>query len=408
MGEILRTCCCIAGGGPAGMMLGFLMARTGVDVVVLEKHADFLRDFRGDTIHPSTLEVMYELGLLDEFLKRPHQEVRQLAGQIGGEIVAIADFTHLPSHCKFLGLMPQWDFLNFIAEQARHYPSFHLRMEAEVTQIVEKAGKVVGVTAETPEGELEVLADLTVGADGRHSVVRERAGFSVVNLGAPMDVLWMRMSRHPTDPAQTFGRFDSGRILVFLNREDYWQTAYVIPKGKADELRQQGLPEFRQELVRLAPFLQDRVDELRDWDDIKLLTVAVDRLSRWFRPGLLCIGDAAHAMSPIGGVGINLAIQDAVATANILGGRLRQGIVSLGDLQAVQRRRTFPTRATQRMQLIVQNNVIRRVLGTTKPLTPPWPIKLLGRWKFLQRIPARVIGMGFRPEHVQTPEVRAA
>src|SRR5258708_803735 len=223
-----------------------------------------------------------------------------------------------------------------------------------------------------------------------------------------MDVLWMRMRRHPTDPAQTFGRFDSGRILVFLNREDYWQTAYVIPKGKADGLRQQGLPEFRQELVRLAPFLQDRVDELRDWDDIKLLTVAVDRLSRWFRPGLLCIGDAAHAMSPIGGVGINLAIQDAVATANILGGRLRRGIVSLGDLQAVQRRRTFPTRATQRMQLIVQNNVIRRVLGTTKPLTPPWPIKLLGRWKFLQRIPARVMGMGFRPEPVQTPEVRAA
>jgi len=408
MGEILRTRCCIAGGGPAGMMLGFLLARTGVDVVVLEKHADFLRDFRGDTIHPSTLEVMYELGLLDEFLKRPHQEERQLVGQIGGETVAIADFTHLPTHCKFLGLMPQWDFLNFIAEQARRYPLFHLRMEAEVTQIVEDAGKVVGVTAKTPEGELEVLADLTVGADGRHSVVRERAGFSVVNLGAPMDVLWMRMSRHPTDPAQTFGRFDSGRILVFLNREDYWQTAYVIPKGKADELRQQGLPEFRQELVRLAPFLQDRVDELRDWDDIKLLTVAVDRLSRWFRPGLLCIGDAAHAMSPIGGVGINLAIQDAVATANILGGRLRQGIVSLGDLQAVQRRRTFPTRATQRMQLIVQNNVIRRVLGTTKPLTPPWPIKLLGRWKFFQRIPARVVGMGFRPEHVQTPEVRAA
>jgi len=408
MGEILRTRCCIAGGGPAGMMLGFLLARTGVDVVVLEKHADFLRDFRGDTIHPSTLEVMYELGLLDEFLKRPHQEERQLAGQIGGETVAIADFTHLPTHCKFLGLMPQWDFLNFIAEQARRYPSFHLRMEAEVTQIVEEAGKVVGVTAKTPEGELEVLADLTVGADGRHSVVRERAGFSVVNLGAPMDVLWMRMSRHPTDPAQTFGRFDSGRILVFLNREDYWQTAYVIPKGKADELRQQGLPEFRLELVRLAPFLQDRVDELRDWDDIKLLTVAVDRLSRWFRPGLLCIGDAAHAMSPIGGVGINLAIQDAVATANILGGRLRQGIVSLADLQAVQRRRTFPTRATQRMQLIVQNNVIRRVLGTTKPLTPPWPIKLLGRWKFLQRIPARVVGMGFRPEHVQTREVRAA
>jgi 2-polyprenyl-6-methoxyphenol hydroxylase-like FAD-dependent oxidoreductase len=278
-------------------------------------------------------------------------------------------------------------------------------MEAEVTEIVEAAGKIVGVKAKTPAGELEVLADLTVGADGRHSVVRERAGFSVLNLGAPMDVLWMRMSRHPTDPEQTFGRFDSGRILVFLNREEYWQTAYVIPKGKADELRQQGLPAFRQELVRLAPFLQGRVDELRDWDDIKLLTVAVDRLSRWFRPGLLCIGDAAHAMSPIGGVGINLAIQDAVATANILGERLRRGHVSLDDLQAVQRRRTFPTRATQRMQVLVQNNVIRRVLGSTKPITPPWPVKLLRRWKFLQRIPARVVGMGFRPEHVKTSEV---
>jgi 2-polyprenyl-6-methoxyphenol hydroxylase-like FAD-dependent oxidoreductase len=407
MGETLRTRCCIAGGGPAGMMLGFLLARMAVDVVVLEKHADFLRDFRGDTIHPSTLEIMYELGLLDEFLKRPHQEVRQLAGQIGSETVAIADFTHLPTHCKFLGLMPQWDFLNFIAEQGQRYPSFHLRMTAEVIEIVEDAGKVVGVKAKTPAGDLEVLADLTVGADGRHSVVRERAGFSVLNLGAPMDVLWMRMSRHPADPEQTFGRFDSGRILVFLNREDYWQIAYVIPKGKADELRQQGLPAFRQELARLAPFLQDRVDELRDWDDIKLLTVAVDRLSRWFRPGLLCIGDAAHAMSPIGGVGINLAIQDAVATANILGERLRQGSVSLSDLQAVQRRRTLPTRATQRMQVIVQNNVIRRVLSSTRPIKPPWPVKLLGRWKFLQRIPARVVGMGFRPEHVRTPEVRA-
>jgi len=406
MGETLHTRCCVAGGGPAGMMLGFLLARMGVDVVVLEKHADFLRDFRGDTIHPSTLEIMYELGLLDEFLKRPHQEVRHLAGQIGDETVAIADFTHLPTHCKFLGLMPQWDFLNFIAEHAGRYPSFHLRMQAEVSEIVEEAGKVVGVKAKTPAGDLEVRADLTVGADGRHSVVRERAGFTVLNLGAPMDVLWMRMTRHPTDPEQTFGRFDSGRILVFLNREDYWQTAYVIPKGKADELRQKGLQAFREEVVRLAPFLRDRVDELRDWDDIKLLTVAVDRLRRWFRPGLLCIGDAAHAMSPIGGVGINLAIQDAVATANILGDRLRQGTLSLADLAAVQRRRTLPTRLTQRMQVIVQNNVIRKVLASTTPFSPPWPIKLLGRWKFLQRIPARVVGMGFRPEHVKTPEVR--
>jgi 2-polyprenyl-6-methoxyphenol hydroxylase-like FAD-dependent oxidoreductase len=404
----MRTRCCIAGGGPAGMMLGFLLARMGVDVVVLEKHADFLRDFRGDTIHPSTLEVMYELGIVEDFLRRPHQEVRQLKGQIGNETIAVADFTHLPTHCKFLGLMPQWDFLDFIVEQARRYPSFHLKMQAEVTGLLEEGGRVVGVRARSPEGTLEVRADLTIGADGRHSVVRERAGLSVLNLGAPMDVLWMRVSRQPTDPGQTFGRFDTGRILVFLNREDFWQVAYVIPKGKADEMRQQGLPAFRQELVRLAPFLESRVEELRDWDDIKLLTVAVDRLRRWFRPGLLCIGDAAHAMSPIGGVGINLAIQDAVATANILGERLRLGTANEGDLEVVQQRRSFPTRATQRLQLIVQNNVIRRVLDTTRPLTPPWPVKLLGRWRFLQRIPARVVGLGFRPEHVKTPDAREA
>jgi len=404
----MRTRCCIAGGGPAGMMLGFLLARMGVDVVVLEKHADFLRDFRGDTIHPSTLEVMYELGIVEDFLRRPHQEVRQLKGQIGNETIAVADFTHLPTHCKFLGLMPQWDFLDFIVEQARRYPSFHLKMQAEVTGLLEEGGRVVGVRARSPEGTLEVRADLTIGADGRYSVVRERAGLSVLNLGAPMDVLWMRVSRQPTDPGQTFGRFDTGRILVFLNREDFWQVAYVIPKGKADEMRQQGLPAFRQELVRLAPFLESRVEELRDWDDIKLLTVAVDRLRRWFRPGLLCIGDAAHAMSPIGGVGINLAIQDAVATANILGERLRLGTANEGDLEVVQQRRSFPTRATQRLQLIVQNNVIRRVLDTTRPLTPPWPVKLLGRWRFLQRIPARVVGLGFRPEHVKTPDAREA
>jgi 2-polyprenyl-6-methoxyphenol hydroxylase-like FAD-dependent oxidoreductase len=408
MSEILRTRCCVVGGGPAGMMLGFLLARMGVDVVVLEKHADFLRDFRGDTIHPSTLEIMYELGVLDEFLKRPHQKVFHLAGQIGNQTVAIADFTHLPTHCKFLGLMPQWDFLNFIVEQARQYPSFHLRMQAEVVALIEEHGVVVGARAETPQGPLEVRADLTVGADGRHSAVRERAGLSVLNLGAPMDVLWMRVTRQPSDPGQTFGRFDTGRILVLLNREDYWQIAYVIPKGKADELRQQGLPAFRQELLRLSPFLGARVDELRSWDDVKLLTVAVDRLHRWFRPGLLCIGDAAHAMSPIGGVGINLAIQDAVATANILGERLRQGTLSLTDLAAVQRRRAFPTRATQRLQVVAQNNVIRRVLDTTSPLTPPWPVKLLGRWPLLQRVPARIVGLGFRPEHVRTPKVLPA
>jgi 2-polyprenyl-6-methoxyphenol hydroxylase-like FAD-dependent oxidoreductase len=407
MPETLRTRCCITGGGPAGIMLGFLLARMAVDVVVLEKHPDFLRDFRGDTIHPSTLEIMYELGILDEFLKRPHQEIRELAGQIGDETVVIADFTHLPTHCKFLGLMPQWDFLNFISEQAKAYPGFHLRMQAEATDLLEEGGKVVGVRAKTPSGALEVTANLTIGADGRNSLVRERAGLSVLNLGAPMDVLWMRVSRQPGDPGQTFGRFNAGRILVLINREDYWQIAYVIPKGSAEELRQRGLPALREELTRLAPFLQNRVAELIDWNDqIKLLTVAVDRLRNWSRPGLLCIGDAAHAMSPIGGVGINLAIQDAVATANILGEKLKQGIVTEDALQAVQRRRMFPTRATQRLQVFVQNNVIKRVLDSSKPLSPPWIVKLVGHWSWLRRIPARVLGIGFRPEHVKTPVVR--
>ncbi len=390
------------------MMLGFLLARMAVDVVVLEKHADFLRDFRGDTIHPSTLEVMYELGVLDEFLKRPHQEVRELAGQIGAESVMLADFTHLPTHCRFVAFMPQWDFLNFIAEKAGKYPQFHLKMEAEVTDLVEEGGRVTGVRAQTPQGELQVRADLTVGADGRHSVVRERAGLQVLNLGAPMDVLWMRVSRRPTDPGATFGRIDTGRILALLNREDYWQLAYVIPKGSADELRRQDPEVLRADLARLAPFLADRVSELRDWNDVKLLTVAVDRLSKWSRPGLLCIGDAAHAMSPIGGVGINLAIQDAVATANILGKKLQQGPVGEDALDEVQQHRTFPTRATQRLQLLVQNNVITRVLGSTKPLSVPWQVRLLGRSPWLRRIPARLIGLGFRPEHVETPEVRMA
>jgi 2-polyprenyl-6-methoxyphenol hydroxylase-like FAD-dependent oxidoreductase len=381
-------------------MLGFLLARQGVDVFVLEKHADFLRDFRGDTIHPSTLEIMYELGILDEFLKRPHQKVTELTGKVGSETVTIADFTHLPTHCHFLALMPQWDFLNFITEQAGRYPTFHLKMQAEVTDLIEVSGTVAGVRAKTPNGVLEIRAPLTVGADGRQSVVRERAGLEVIDLGAPMDVMWMRISRRPTDPAQTLGHFDRGKILFLINREDYWQCAFVIPKGTADEIRQRGLEAFRQGIVNLELFLQDRIEELRDWKEVSLLTVTVDRLARWFRPGLLCIGDAAHAMSPIGGVGINLAIQDAVAAANILGPKLRQNNVTENDLQAVQRRRSFPTRATQRLQILIQNNVIRRILGRDETLSVPWPLKLLRRMPILRRIPARVIGLGFRPEHV--------
>ncbi|HEY8671957.1 MAG TPA: FAD-dependent oxidoreductase [Terriglobales bacterium] len=401
--KAVNTRCCIAGGGPAGMVLGFLLARMGVDVWVLEKHADFLRDFRGDTIHPSTLEIMYELGILEEFLKRPHQEIRELSGRVGKDVVTIADFTHVPTHCKFMALMPQWDFLDFIKEHASKYSTFHLKMEAEVTDLLGEGGAIAGVRAKTSNGILEISAQLTVGADGRHSVVRERAGLAVIDLGAPMDVIWMRLSRRPTDQGQTFGHIDQGKILVLLNRETYWQGAFVIPKGEADAIRARGLESFRRELAEFEPFLRDRVDELRDWKDVSLLTVAIDRLARWARPGLLCIGDAAHAMSPIGGVGINLAIQDAVATANILGPILLQRAPSLAELEAVQRRRDFPTRATQRMQIIVQNNVIRKVLSSRKALTLPWPLKLLRDWPILRRIPARVVGVGFRPEHVRTP-----
>jgi 2-polyprenyl-6-methoxyphenol hydroxylase-like FAD-dependent oxidoreductase len=388
------------------MMLGMLLARMGVEVFVLEKHADFLRDFRGDTIHPSTLELMHELGILDELLKRPHQEVRELAGQAGKDTVTIGDFTHLPTHCKFLALMPQWDFLDFIKEQASRYPTFHLCMNAEVTDLLEEKGTVAGLRAKTPGGSLEVRAALSVGADGRHSLVRQRANLEVIDLGAPMDVMWMRISRRDSDPVQTLGHFDKGKILVMINRESYWQCAFVIPKGEADRIKQRGLPFFCENIVDLAPFLQDRMEELADWKDVSLLTVAIDRLSEWSRPGLLCIGDAAHAMSPIGGVGINLAIQDAVATANLLGAILLHKAPSESDLRAVQQRRRFPTWATQRLQIAIQNKVIRKVLGSSKPFGLPWPLKLLRRWPILRRIPARLVGVGFRPEHVKTPEVR--
>jgi len=329
------------------MMLGFLLARAGVEVIVLEKHADFLRDFRGNTIHPSTLELMYELGILEEFLKRPHQEARELGGQVGGEMVTMGDFTHLSTHCKFVALMPQWDFLNFIVEQGRRYPEFQVTMQAEATDLIEDNGRIAGVRAKTPDGEIEVGAALTVGADGRRSIVRNRAGLHVLDLGAPMDVLWMRISRRPSDPGQTLGHAEAGKMFVMTDREDYWQFGFVIPKGAADETRQRGIEQFRESVAELAPFLRDRVGELHDWNDVSLLTVKIDRLKKWSRPGLLCIGDAAHAMSPVGGVGINLAIQDAVAAANILSAKLAADAVSDSDLQAVQRRREFPTRATR-------------------------------------------------------------
>ena len=400
----VQTRCCIAGGGPAGMMLGVLLARAGVDVLVLEKHADFLRDFRGDTVHPSTLELMHELGWLESFLQRPHQELREIGGYVGDERVLVADFSHLPTRCRFVAFMPQWDFLDFLAERARRYPTFHLEMEAEVVDLLVGEDTVAGVTAKTPRGPLEIRAPLTIGADGRHSVVRERAGLRVDELGVPIDVLWMRLSRRAHDPGQTFGYLRAGHVLVMLDRGDYWQCAFVIPKGGYDELRRKGLPSLRDTIAAMVPFLRDRVGELADWDAVQLLTVKIDRLREWQRPGLLCIGDAAHAMSPIGGVGINLAVQDAVAAANLLFEPLRRGSVTTDDLRTVQRRREFPTRATQRVQVLVQDRVLGRVLGGGAFPKLPLAARLLRDHPILRRIPARMIGVGFRPEHVRTPD----
>ena len=402
--ETITTRCALAGGGPAGMMLGFLLARAGVDVLVLEKHADFLRDFRGDTIHPSTLEVMYELGLLEEFLKRPHQQADELRGLIGDDLIVLADLKHLPTHCKFIALMPQWDFLDFLADHAKRYAGFALRMRADVGELLFDGKKVVGLRAKTPDGDLEVRADLVVGADGRHSTVRERAGLEVKDIGAPMDVLWMRLSRRPGDGGQLMGRILPGRLFVMIDRGDYWQCAYVIPKGGFDEVRRKGLDAFRRSLVEINPALGDRVQELASWDDIKLLTVVIDRLKRWFRDGLLCIGDAAHAMSPVGGIGINVAIQDAVAAGNILGPALRKGPVPESLLAEVQKRREWPTRMTQSLQVVVQNLVIRNVLQMQKKPRAPFIVKLFNWFPALRRIPGRIIGLGFRPEHVRTPE----
>jgi len=399
--ETLSASCVVVGGGPAGMMTAYLLARAGVDVVVLERHADFFRDFRGDTIHPSTMQVMLELGLLEEFLRVPHQVVTHAELEMAGERLRVADFTHVPTRCKFIAFMPQWDFLNFLAEKGRAFSSFHLLMEAEARALVRENGRVVGVRARRPSGETEIRAPLVIGADGRQSAMRDDAGVRARDIGAPMDVLWFRLSHREREHHAVLGRIEAGQALVMLDRQEYWQTALIIPKGTLDAVKALGLEAFRARIARLAR--RDDADDIRSWDDVKLLSVKVDRLERWHQPGLLFIGDAAHAMSPIGGVGINLAIQDGVAAANILADPLSRGGVTERDLARVRRRRWLPTCATQAIQVAIQNNVISPVLHGSQALRVPGVLRLAQRWPVLQRLPARLIGVGIRPEHVRTP-----
>jgi 2-polyprenyl-6-methoxyphenol hydroxylase-like FAD-dependent oxidoreductase len=411
--ETISTTCVITGGGPAGMMCGYLLARAGVDVTVLEKHADFLRDFRGDTVHPSTLQVMHELGLLADFLKLPHTRIRTANIEIGDEHFIVGDFARLPTICKFIALMPQWDFLDFLAKEASKLPNFHLLMQTEAKDLIAQGDRIAGVLAtgrrsvgpsqsDQEKVNLQIRAGLTIAADGRHSLLRDKSGLKVKDLGAPFDVLWLRLPVLPGDPADLIGKVKGGQLLVLIYRTDYWQCAYLIPKGGFDVIKAEGLSKFRARLKQIAGFASGRVDDaIKDFDQVKLLTVTVERLSKWARPGLVCIGDAAHAMSPIGGVGINLAIQDAVAAANILGPVLQKGVPRLRDLKKVQKRREFPTRVIQAFQVAAQNFILAPTLAAMQTPKPPLLVKMLNAWPWARQFPARFIGMGVRPEHVR-------
>jgi 2-polyprenyl-6-methoxyphenol hydroxylase-like FAD-dependent oxidoreductase len=398
--ETLVTTCCIVGGGPAGMMLGYLLARAGVAAIILEKHADFFRDFRGDTVHPSTLELMHELGLLDDFLKLPHQELTSAGGKFGDFSFQTANFSHVPGRCKFVALMPQWDFLNFLAERAKAFPTFDFRMQYEVVGLIIENGQIRGVEVNTPAGKIQIRADLVIGCDGRHATTRQAADFELIEFGVPIDVLWFRLSRRPADPEQLLGTINYGKALILINRGEYFQGGLIIQKNSFEEIKKCGLEGFRKSILQIAPFLGDRVEKLQDWEQIKLLSVQINRLRQWHRPGLLCIGDAAHAMSPAGGVGINLAIQDAVAAANLLTDPLRQGLVTEDLLARVQRRREFPTRVTQRMQVAAHKgfDYIFRHPGAIRA---PWQLKLITHVPGIQHLLARLIGIGVRPEHIR-------
>ncbi len=390
------------------MMLGYLLARAGVKTVVLERHADFLRDFRGDTVHPSTMQIMKELGLLEEFLKRPHSKIPAFEVDIGHQRFKVADFADVPIDCRFIALMPQWDFLNFLSEEGRRFPSLSLRMSTEVESLVELNGRVTGVHARCPSGPLDVEANLVVGCDGRDSTVRRAAGLTVQTLGSPIDVLWFRLSKRAGDPEHVLGHLGVNKMVVTIDRSDYWQCAFVIGKGSVDRIHRAGIEAFRLDVAEGAPFLADRTEELRSFEDVKLLSVSIDRLTTWSKPGLLCIGDAAHAMSPVGGVGINLAIQDAVATANLLARNLQENTCRDEDLDAVRRRRLWPVKVVQWAQIAVHKRVLQpAVSGARTVVRVPLPVRLLDRFAWLRRWPAQVIGVGVRPEHVRSPKAAA-
>lgn len=393
--------CCIAGGGPAGIMLGYQLARAGIQTAILEKHPDFLRDFRGDTIHPSTMEILYDLGLLEDFLKLPHYKVEGVRLKIGDDLITMGDLTHLKVQAPYIAFTPQWDFLNFISEKGRAYKEFNLMMDTAVTGLIEEGGRVVGVRAKDDEGEIEIRAELVVGADGRASLVRKSAGMEIMEFGSPIDVLWFRLSKQTGDPGQVFGVMNFGKFMLMINRGDYWQCAFVIAKNDFENIKNEGLDNFRDGIKRLAPFTADRVNEISDWDAVKLLSVKVDRLKKWYREGLLCIGDAAHAMSPIGGVGINLAIQDSVAAANILIPAFKKGKPDMDDLEKIQKRRMFPTRVLQRFQVFMQDRVLIPYLKSNRIVKAPFLLKLFNKFPVLRRLPARFIGIGIRPEHIR-------
>jgi len=399
----LAVQCCIVGGGPAGMMLGYLLGRAGIKTVVLEKHADFFRDFRGDTVHPSTMQVMLELGLLDDFLKIPHQQLTQMQGMFGSTPVQIADLSRLNTACPFIALMPQWDFLNFLDTKGARFPGLQVLKSTEATELVRDGARITGVVAATPQGPLHISADLTVACDGRHSILREQAGLKIEDIGAPIDVLWFRVGKRKTDSDGIFARLHRGQMMVTIDRDDYWQCAYVIAKGKIDDIKAREIDAFRENVISLVPILRDHIDDVKSWDDVKLLTVRIDRLTQWALPGLLCIGDAAHAMSPVGGVGVNLAVQDAVAAANILFDKFGAGGPSIEDLEGVQKRRLFPTRMTQTMQTVVQDRIINRALSG-EDLKPPLAVRVINALPWLQGLTARLLGIGVRPEHVHSPE----